>query len=283
MQSENRTTEDLETRLLLEGIRLRYGYDLRHYAPASIRRRVRYALSRTGFDHLGELQHAILSDPDLFGKVMDDLLVQVTELFRDPLLYLVLRREVVPILRTYPTVRVWHAGCASGEEVYSTAIVLEETGLYDRCEMFASDLRAAALVQAGRGMYGRSLLDEASANYEKAGGTSSFGDYCLHAYEHFTMRERLRRNLFLFQHDLVSDEAFGQMQVVFCRNVLIYFDRELRGVVLRKIAQSLRPGGFLCLGASERLSAADLEAGFVDFSSEARIYRYAPESRLDAR
>jgi chemotaxis protein methyltransferase CheR len=268
------SVEQLEIRLLLEGIHERYGYDLRSYAPASMRRRVLLALGKSGLHSLGELQHALLSDPQLFAAVLDDLTVRVTEMFRDPEFYRAFRERVVPHLRTYPIVRVWHAGCASGEEVYASAIVLSEEGIYDRTQVFASDLSSTALAQAKQGVYPARDLPEIVSNYRAAGGKGDLRDYCTEAYDRFALAEPLRRNIFFFQHDLVTDQAFGEMHVIFCRNVLIYFDRELKRSASQKLAASLRPGGFLCLGRGERLAATDPQHGFAEFLPEERIYRY---------
>jgi chemotaxis protein methyltransferase CheR len=270
--------EALEIRLLLEGIHTRYGYDLRNYAPASMRRRVLAALAKSGCESLGALQHAVLTDADAFARVLDDLTVRVTEMFRDPSFYRAFREQVVPHLRTYPIVRIWHCGCASGEEVYASAIVLSEEGLYDRTQLFASDLNGTALAQARQGMYHAKQLAETIANYRDAGGTRELRDHCTEAYGHFTMAEALRRNIFFFQHDLVCDHAFGEMQVVFCRNVLIYFDAELKEGVVEKLAASLRPGGFLCLGSGERLPRSCAKLGLTEHCPAERISRSDPEA-----
>lgn len=278
MTASSTDLEALEIRLLLEGIHARYGYDLRGYAPASIRRRVMLALARSGFRSLGELQHAVLADREVFARLLEDLTIRVTEMFRDPSFYRVLRERVVPHLRTYPVVRIWHGGCASGEEVYATAIVLHEEGLAGRSEIFASDLSTTALAQARQGVYPAKRLPETEARYREAGGTKELRSYCTEAYEHFAIADALRRNVFFFQHDLVADQPFGEMEAIFCRNVLIYFDRDLRREVLRKLAASLRPGGFLCLGSGERLTAIDALHGFVEFAATGRIYRYEPDA-----
>jgi chemotaxis protein methyltransferase CheR len=265
--------EEIEIRLFLEAIHLRYGYDLRDYSSASMRRRLMSALARTGLPHLGELQHQVLLDPELFAVVLEDLTVRVSEMFRDPSFYRAFRSEVVPILRTYPLLNIWHSGCASGEEAFSSAMVLTEEGLYERTQIYATDLSARALEQAKQGVYPADSIPRCQANYEAAGGTSSFSAYYRSAYDHFAMRESLRRRILFFQHNLVSDHVFGEMHVIFCRNVLIYFEPALRQRVLRKFTESLCPGGFLCLGGSERLAPAYAET-FSSFHERERIYRY---------
>jgi len=264
--------EALETRLFLEAIYERYGYDLRGYVPDSIRRRVGAALLKSGYAHLGELQHHVLRKPALFATVLDQLTVNVSEMFRDPGFYRVFRERVVPILRTYPQLKFWHAGCASGEEVYATAILLMEESLYDRAQIYATDLSVSALDRAREGVYLETQLTGFAENYRASGGSRRFEDYYSKAYGRIAMREGLKKNVVFFQHNLVSDYALGEMQVIFCRNVLFYFGAALRKRVLEMFAGGLCRGGFLCLGASEAPPDA---AGvpFAEFASRQRIYR----------
>jgi chemotaxis protein methyltransferase CheR len=266
--------ETLEIRLLLEAIHAKYGYDLREYSWTSMRRRVLHALARSGLAHLGELQHRLLHDAEFFATVLEDLTVRVSEMFRDPTFQRAFRARVVPMLRTYPQLRIWHSGCATGEEVYTTAIVLAEEGLDDRTQIYATDLSPHALEQAKEGVYSTEQLRSFTDNYEAAGGRSSLATYFTTAYDRMAVRESLRKKVLFFQHNLVSDHVFGEMHVIFCRNVLIYFTKSLRDRVLSKFVDSLVPGGFLCLGSAERLPPA--QAGFSDFDAEERIYRYAP-------
>jgi chemotaxis protein methyltransferase CheR len=265
--------EAIEIRLLLEAVFARYGYDLRGYGPASMRRRVLAVLARSSLGDLGALQHKVLTDAAFFASVLEDLIVQVSEMFRDPAFYRALRTRLIPILRTYPLLRIWHAGCSTGEEVYSNAILLWEEGLYDRAQIYATDLGPQALEQAKQGLYAASSLQTFTDNYVKAGGTSSFSSYYTAAYDRIALKESLRRNVLFFQHNLVSDHAFGEMHLVFCRNVLIYFGSELRERVFGKLAQSVCPGGFLCLGSSERLPATGGTQPFAEFAADERIYR----------
>jgi len=264
--------EALEVRLLLEAIYCQYGYDLRDYASTSMRRRVLAALRRSGLAHLGEMQHKLLVDQPFFATVLDTLTVRVTELFRDPTFHLAFRERVVPVLRTYPLVRIWHAGCASGEEVYATSIILSEEGLYDRAQIYATDLSHDALDQARHGIYPAAQLGKFTENYRRAGGTASLSSYYTEAYDHIAMRESLRRNVLFFQHNLVSDHVFGEMNLIVCRNVLIYFGPELKVRVLRKFDQSLCPRGFLCLGTSEHLAYSPT-LPFQEFAGRDRIFR----------
>jgi chemotaxis protein methyltransferase CheR len=258
---------------LLAAIDARYGCDLRGYAPQSLRRRIALARAKTSED-AQEFERRILEDSESFAWFLHDLTVHVSELFRDPVLYRALRQQVLPILRTYPQLRIWHAGCANGEEAYASAILLSEEGLYERCQIYATDLSAKVLHSAKEGIYARARLHAFSANYRAAGGRSVLANYFQVGHGHVVVRESLKRNILFFQHNLVSDHDFGEMHVIFCRNVMIYFGRELRERVLGRLEQSLCPGGFLCLGESEQLSRGALAVGrFEALSAAARIYR----------
>lgn len=264
--------ERLEVRLVLEAIHERYGYDFRNYTADSMARRVQAAAAKLGMKNLGELLHRVVREPDVFSAVLDLLTVRVTEMFRDPPFYRALRRLVVPVLRTYPQVKIWHAGCASGEEVYSTAILLSEEGLYDRAQIYATDMSSVAIEQAREGLYPESVLATSARNYAAAGGTNDFQSYWLCAYGRGSIRPALKRNVHFFQHDLVSDYSLGEMHLVFCRNVLIYFGHELRQRVFALFADALARGGVLCLGGSEALPAAQLPY-YEELSAADRIFR----------
>jgi chemotaxis protein methyltransferase CheR len=264
--------EALEARLFLEAIHERYGYDLRDYAAPSMNRRLQVALARSGLSDLGALQHRVLTEPEAFARVLGDLTVQVSELFRDPEFFQVFRARVVPMLRTYPLINIWHAGCATGEEAYSMAILLEEEGLLDRCQLYATDLSAPAVERAKQGVFSVKNLGAVADRHRRAGGKGTLEDHATVAYDQLALKEALRRKIFFFQHDLVSDHVFAQMQVVFCRNVLIYFGRPLRERVVPKLTDSLCPGGFLCLGTSER-PPVDARVAFLEVAAAERIYR----------
>jgi chemotaxis protein methyltransferase CheR len=264
--------EEIEVQLVLEAINARYGYDFRDYSRESMRRRVQAALARSGAENLGVMQHRLLTEPDFFASLLDVFTVQVSEMFRDPSFYRVFREQVVPTLRTYPQVKIWHAGCATGEEVYATAILLAEENLYDRTQIYATDMSSRAVERAREGIYPASQAELFGDNYQNSGGKRRLLDYCSSAYGRIALHEGLKRNIVFFQHDLVSDYALGEMQVVFCRNVLIYFGETLRERVLGVFADSLCRGGFLCLGRSERVAPSRASL-FRDFVGAERIYR----------
>jgi chemotaxis protein methyltransferase CheR len=269
----NPEAEQVEVSLLLEAIHACYGYDFRNYARDSMTRRVAAAAAKVGAQHLGELQHRVLREPQTFSAILDVLTVRVTDMFRDPAFYSALVRLVMPVLRTYPRLKIWHAGCASGEEVYATAILLHEAGLYERAQIYATDMSSVAVAQAREGVYPEATLDEFARNYHEAGGERDFGEYWSRAYGSISILPTLKRHVHVFQHDLASDYSLGEMQLVFCRNVLIYFGDELRQRVFGLFADGLMRGGFLCLGASEALPL--LQRGHYDeISAAARIYRH---------
>jgi chemotaxis protein methyltransferase CheR len=265
-------TEAIEIGLLLEAIFRKYGYDLRGYAPDSMTRRVRAALAKSGLEHLGELQHRLLTDRVFFTNFLDELTVSVTEMFRDPSFYRAFRERVVPALRTFPELKIWHAGCSSGEEVYATAILLCEENLYERSQIYATDVSATALERAREGIYSDFQARTFARSYTESGGRQRFEDYTFAAYGRVAVHERLRKNVVFFQHNLASDYSLGEMNVVFCRNVLIYFGPSLRDRVLGVLQQGLCRNGYLCLGANEALPAA-FSRVFSPFAPQQRIYR----------
>jgi len=264
--------ERIEIGLVLEAIQRKYGYDLREYVPDTIERRLRSALARAGMKHFGELTHRLLHDDAWFPSLLDQLTVQVSDMFRDPPVYRLFRERVAPVLRTYPELRLWHAGCASGEEVYATAILLTEENLYDRSQIYATDVSAKAVESAREGVYTQEQAATFAENYAQAGGTGRFDDYVIAGYGRVAMREGLRRNLVFFEHNLATDYAIGEMNVIFCRNVLFYFERELRRRAVETLSAGLGRGGFLCLGMTEAMPA-DAAQGFVEFAPRERIFR----------
>lgn len=271
--SQSQDIEDIEIRLLLDGIAQRYGYDFRNYAPASLRRRLRLIVEKEGVPSISALQARILRDPSCMGRFVTLLSVPVTAMFRDPPFYRALRGEVVPLLRTYPFIRIWHAGCATGEEVYSLAILLTEEDLYERCRIYATDISDVTLQAASRGIYDLSYMRTYTQNYQQAGGTRDFSSYYTADRERVVFGSRLRRNIVFSQHNLVSDGPFNEFNLILCRNVMIYFDQMLRERVHKLLDNSLCRFGILGVGRKESLEFSALGARYNELPSGVRLYR----------
>jgi chemotaxis protein methyltransferase CheR len=265
--------ERLEIELLLEAVFRHYGHDFRSYAFSSLRRRLRKRLEAEDLATFSALQDRLLHDHDAMERLLRDLSVNVTGMFRDPSFFLSLRQNVVPILRTYPFVRIWHAGCASGEEVYALAIMLEEEGLYDRSRIYATDMNSDALEKAKAGIFPLARMREYTSNYLQAGGTRSFSEYYTANYDAALFDPKLRRNVLFAQHNLATDTSFSEFNLILCRNVLIYFDRTLKERVYKLFADSLASLGVLCLGRRESLRFTVVEAEYEEFDAKERIYR----------
>jgi len=259
--------------LLLEAIFRRWGYDFRSYARASIERRTRQFLSETGCGSVSEMIPAALHDREFFAKLVRYFSIPVTEMFRDPFVYRAIRGKVVPLLRTWPHLKIWHAGCATGEEVYSLAIVLKEEGVYNRATIYATDFNDEALDRAREGVFDVAKMKEATTNYQQGGGKTSFSEYYHAGYDVAAIDAALKEHVVFANHNLATDSAFGEMHLVFCRNVLIYFGRELQNRALGLFTESLVHGGFLCLGTKEDLQFTDANRWYDVVDSKARIYR----------
>ncbi|WP_027361332.1 CheR family methyltransferase [Halodesulfovibrio aestuarii] len=265
--------ERLEVRLLLEAIYLRYGYDFRKYASAHTKRRLEHRRALEGLPNLAAMQHLLIYDETFFNRVLLDLSINVTEMFRDPWFYKSVRELVVPYLKTYPFAKVWHAGCSAGQEVYSMGIVLQEEGMKERVQMYATDFNELILAKAKDGIYPMNLVREYTANYQQAGGKSSFSDYYTADYDNVVMKRFLKEQVLFSSHNLVTDGVFGEMNTIFCRNVLIYFNRDLQNRVLNLFYESLCPGGFLCLGSKENIKFSDVAHKFEVVAEREKIYR----------
>lgn len=263
----------IEVDLLLEAVYRRWGYDFRSYARASIERRIRQFLSGTDCASVSEAISKLLHDKEFFSRLARYFSISVTEMFRDPLVYRAVRENVVPLLRTWPHFKVWHAGCATGEEVYSLAIVLKEEGVYDRATIYATDFNDEALERAREGVYEFDKIQEATRNYQQAGGKASFSEYYHGRYGAAAMDAALKDRIVFSTHNLASDAAFGEMHLVFCRNVLIYFNRELQNRALGLFTESLVHGGFLCLGTKEDLRFTDVNSRYEVVDAKAKIYK----------
>ncbi len=265
--------ERLEMELLLEAIFRHYGYDFRQYAPSSLRRRLKKRLEAENLATFSALQDRVLHDPNAIEGLLRDMSVNVTGMFRDPTFFLSLRQNVIPLLRTYPFVRIWHAGCASGEEVYAMAILLEEEGLLERSRLYATDMNAEVLERARSGIFPLARMREYTASYQQAGGTRSFSEYYTASYGAALFHARLRENVLFAQHNLATDTSFSEFNLILCRNVLIYFNRQLKERTLDLFGASLAPLGVLCLGRRESLRFTKVENEFEEIDPKERIYR----------
>ncbi len=264
---------DIEIRLLVQAVFLRYGHDFRDYAQASLKRRVLQAQQRMGAASISALQERVLHDPDQFAQLLQYLTVPVSEMFRDPAYFLALRRHVVPVLRTYPSLKIWVAGCSTGEEPYSLAILLHEEGLLDRSILYATDINHASLEKAKQGIFPLEHMQAFTRNYQRAGGTASFSDYYTAAYGGALFDKRLRDSITFADHSLATDSVFSETHLVSCRNVLIYFNRKLQDRALGLFHDSLSRRGFLGLGAKETLDFSAYAERFEVVSRPDRIYR----------
>ncbi len=269
----NSELERLEIELLLEGVFRHYGFDFRSYAYASIRRRLWKRVEGEELRTISELQARILHDTDTMERLLLDLSVNVTAMFRDPGFYKEFREKVIPLLRTYPFIRIWHAGCSTGEEVFSMAILLEEEGLYDRARLYATDINDVVLRRAKQGIFPLERMQEYTDNYIRAGGTRSFSEYYTAKYDGALFSPSLTRNVVFSQHNLVTDRSFSEFHVIFCRNVLIYFDKTLQNRVHRLFYESLVMFGILALGSKESLKFSQFEPCYEKLSATEKLYR----------
>ena len=265
--------ERLELDLLFEAIFRHYGYDFRAYAISSLRRRVKKRMDAEGLRTVSALQDRVLHDADVMARLLRDLSINVTAMFRDPSFFLAFREKVVPLLRTYPFIRVWHAGCSSGEEVYSMAILLKEEGLYDRSRIYATDINENIVKQAKSGIFPLASMQAYTANYLKAGGKRSFSEYYTAKYDAAIFDASLSEHVLFAQHDLVTDRSFAEFNVIICRNVLIYFDRNLKDKVLQLFSDSMVNFGLLALGKKESLKFTAAEARYEEIDSREKIFR----------
>ena len=270
---ETTKIENIEIQILLQAIYLRYGYDFRSYAKASIKRRILHTLSQSDLKSISEMQLKILYDEQFFSSLLLNLSINVTEIFRDPSFFRAVREKIIPILRREPFIKVWHAGCATGEEVYSMAILLREEGLYERAQIYATDFNQDAIKKAKDGIYSISRMKEYTQNYIKAGGLSSFADYYTAQYDNAIIDNSLKENIVFAGHNLATDGVFGEMNLILCRNVLIYFTRDLQNRVIRLFRDSLCDGGFLCLGSKESIRFSEYSNGFEDIALGEKIYK----------
>jgi chemotaxis protein methyltransferase CheR len=264
---------EIESKLLVDAIYLKYHYDFRAYAGASMKRRLTAAMTHFGCPTLSRLQDRVLHEPQLFPRLLDFLTVQVSEMFRDPAYFLAMREAVVPLLRTYPSLKLWVAGCSTGEEAYSFAILLREEGLLERTQIYATDINPQALKQAEAGVYEVDRIAAFTENHRRSGARSSLSDYYTAGYGRAAFDKSLKQHIVFSDHSLATDSVFAEMQIVSCRNVLIYFDRALQDRALGLFADALCRKGFLGIGAKESLRFSAQAGAFDDLVPRERIYQ----------
>lgn len=264
---------ELELHLLLESIYRKYHYDFRSYSEASLQRRVRAALVHFGCPTISRLQERVLHEPSIFTELLRYLTVQVSDMFRDPTYFRAIREKVVPYLRTYPSLKLWVAGCSTGEEAYSLAILLSEEGLLEKSLIYATDINPESLRRAEAGIYEVERFVRFSENYRLAGGRGSLSDYYTASYSSAVLDRRLKKHILFSDHSLATDSVFAEVEFVSCRNVLIYFERDLQDRAIGILKDSLSRKGFLGLGMKETLRFSAHADAFHDFSPEDKLYR----------
>lgn len=268
--------QGIEIKLLLEGIYMRYGYDFRNYSKSHIRRRVIHHVGLNTLDSISELQAKVLWNRDCFNQLLVDLSINVTEMFRDPEFYAAFREQVIPMLSTYARIKIWHAGCSTGEEVYSLAILLRESNLLGRAQIYATDFNKHVLDIAKEGIFRQHDMELYEQNYQKAGGKGKLSDYYTSRYGNVIFDKSLTKKVVFVDHNLATDNVFAEVNVIICRNVLIYFDRLLQNRVIDIFYRSLPNKGILCLGTRESLRFSDLENNFSVVNSVNKIFKKEP-------
>jgi chemotaxis protein methyltransferase CheR len=264
---------NIELQLLMEAIYLRYGYDFRNYSKTHIKRRVLHHLGINMLSSITQLQDRILRDRAFFNGLLDDLSINVTEMFRDPEFYKSLRDKIIPKLRTYAYFKIWQAGCSTGEEVYSIAILLKEEGLLDRCQVYATDFNRKVLEIAKEGVYQKSEIEQFERNYELSGGKYKLSDYYKSRYGSVIFNRELSSKIVFADHNLVTDKVFADVNLILCRNVLIYFEKSLQENVIGLFYDSLVPSGILCLGTKESIKFSRYEHLFDVVDEKQKIYK----------
>jgi chemotaxis protein methyltransferase CheR len=264
---------DIELRMLMEAVYLKYNYDFRDYTGASQKRRVLVAMRELGCDTVSALQARVMHDPKAFAQLLQYLTIPVTEMFRDPEYYAAVRAQVVPFLKTYPSLKIWIAGCSTGEEVYSMAILLKEEGLLERSLVYATDINPQSLEAARRGVFPLDRMRLYTENYQKAGGARAFSDYYTAAYGGALFDRALVENVTFADHSLATDSVFSETHFVSCRNVMIYFNRRLQNRVLGLFHESLCHRGFLGLGSKESIDFSSYGERFEALSKRERVFR----------
>ena len=266
-------TVEFEINQLLDAIFFRYGYDFRNYARASLERRINNRVTLSNLNSISEMIPKIMYNPEFFDLFLKDMSITVTEMFRDPHVFKEIRQSVCPRLKTYSRINIWHAGCATGEEVYSLAILLEEEGLLKRTRIYATDFNNHSLEIAKKGIYSAEKIKQFTKNYIDSGGKASFADYYRAKYDSAKVKESLKNNITFANHNLAKDQVFAQMNLIVCRNVLIYFNNELQNRTLNLFKDSLVNRGYLILGDKETLDFTSVKDNFEECCKKERIYR----------
>ncbi|WP_423149243.1 CheR family methyltransferase [Rubrolithibacter danxiaensis] len=265
--------KDEEIRILLNDLVETHGYDFTEYSKASLKRRISRLFLLDRFPSFAEFRFRLLNDKNYIGRFVEQITVTVTEMFRDPEFYKTLREQVIPVLGTYPFIRIWHAGCATGEEVYSMAILLQEENLLHKSLLYATDLNPEALDKAAKGIFPLSAMKLYSENYIQAGGKKEFSSYYSAVYDRVKFNENLSSKMIFSTHNLVSDHSFNQFQLILCRNVLIYFDKDLQSKVFTLFDESLENLGFLALGSKETIRFSSIAPRFKEVNKKEKIWR----------
>jgi chemotaxis protein methyltransferase CheR len=265
--------EDIEISLLLDGLYRVHGFDFRDYSRASIKRRILELLRAENLETISAYQARILHDHACLERFLLGVSVHATSMFRDPSFYLTFRKRVVPLLRTYPTVQIWIAGCSTGEEVYSLAILLEEERLYGKCRIYATDISQSVLRRARDGIFPLAAMRDYTNNYHRAGGVHEFSDYYTAQYDSVIFSSALRKNVVFSEHNLATDGSFNEFQVILCRNVMIYFNKDLQARVHNLLYDSLSMFGVFGLGNKESLKFTPRAAFYEHLNDNDKLYR----------
>ena len=268
-----RKNNEVKIRVLLEAFYHKYGYDFRQYSEAHVKRRIFNRMILLGIKDISELQIKVLKEESFASILLKDLSINVTEMFRDPGFYRSLREKVIPVLKTYPFIKIWHAGCSTGEEAYSVAILLQEEGLFERTTIYATDFNQQVLNSAKDGIFSNRLMKEYTTNYQLSGGKESFSNYYTSDDENVIMKQSLKDKIVWANHNLVTDSVFAEVNMILCRNVLIYFDRRLQNNVQKLFHNSLINGGILCLGTKESLRFTDFKDEYTVLDEKQRIFK----------
>ena len=269
----NPENEEIEIKLLITAIKLKYGYDFSNYSKASLNRRIRQGLKQSEFNNILELIPEIVYNKSFFNEFVENLSVNVTEMFRDPQVYKTIREKVIPYLKTFPFIKIWSAGISTGEEVYSLAILLKEEGIYYKSLIYATDFNDSVLDKAKKGIYPIRKIKQNTKNYQESGGKESLANYYHADYDSAIFDRKLRENIVFANHNLVTDNIFGEMNLILCRNVLIYFNNKLQNRVLQLFESSLCQNGFLCLGNKETIDFSDISSLFIKIDDKMKIYQ----------